>query len=1091
MERFRGWEFVDFSDVERRRLAGREPATPGRIAQARLAVRPVGRRNLPRDAEGFTGSEAAKFERRATFRQLSMLVLRFTTRPTRTPCIIRQLPCRRWPMPTLPRALICLLLLVAWPLVAAPVAPVRPLSLFDLGAPSFTVFSMRDGLPASIMAQVIVDKEGFVWASAADGLVRYDGSRWRHTGDFAARGQLGTLTRTHDGSLWAAFRDRGIARYDGQRWRFVPHFPGREMRRLVETRDAAGHYTLWALSMQDGLLWLADGRWSPAPGAEQLPRSLLSLAVTHDLFGHARTWVGSGTQGLWYREGDGRWQRFTAPGFDGSQIENLLVARRGGREQLWISTFGAGLWRLDADGLVSWSTQNGKSPTDEFYSLVQSRLPHDDYAVWAASRAGLVRIHDDALRLFDRRNGLPSNVVRDISLWRSPDGAQVLWLATEGGMARALADGVPWRTASLLGADSSGVFAVRAEPDGRGGERLWVGAARDGLALYEAGSWRHFGTADGLPSSSVRLLRRVPDEHGKDTLWLGLSGGALMRVLPGPRFQRVATPWTPDAAEAVLDLLGRHDDGQPEWWAATRTGGLYRRRAGAWTALAPAGAPARWNASGLAAQTDAQGKAWLWVASSLGLLRWDGRRLVVVSDAGTPLAGPLFGVSLWVDAGRPVLWLGSAHGVLRVDVRDPAHPRLLPDALPPPPDSYVYGALRDSRGRIYVCTNNGVQQLLPTARGYRSRVFTRRDGLPHDECNGGGQFIDAHDRYWVGMLGGLGVYDPADDRPDRTPKPLRITGARLDDRPIPAHDIVLRPGWGSLAVHYALLSWRNEDESRFRTRLLGDEAAPSPWTAQTSREFSHLSPGRYTLRIEARDYAGNPSPPVQLAITVLPAWWQTTLARIGYALAIVLVLYLLLQRRVRALQRRQAQLQAQVDARTAELHAANARLTELSYLDALTGLANRRRLLEALDEAVRRADPRPASLVFVDVDHFKDYNDRYGHPAGDEALRAVAAAMRECAPPGALVARYGGEEFACLLPACALPAAREVAECIRGGVQSRLIPVPGSILANRATISAGVATAVIAADADANRLLREADQAMYRAKQAGRNCVRD
>ena len=81
--------------------------------------------------------------------------------------------------------------------------------------------------------------------------------------------------------------------------------------------------------------------------------------------------------------------------------------------------------------------------------------------------------------------------------------------------------------------------------------------------------------------------------------------------------------------------------------------------------------------------------------------------------------------------------------------------------MPAPPDPTVYSILPDSKGRIYVCTNNGVQQLTPKADGrYSERVFRRRDGLVHDECNTNAQAVDAEDRYWVGTLGGLSVFDP-------------------------------------------------------------------------------------------------------------------------------------------------------------------------------------------------------------------------------------------------------------------------------------------------------------------------------------------
>ncbi|HOV58656.1 MAG TPA: GGDEF domain-containing protein, partial [Rhodanobacteraceae bacterium] len=189
--------------------------------------------------------------------------------------------------------------------------------------------------------------------------------------------------------------------------------------------------------------------------------------------------------------------------------------------------------------------------------------------------------------------------------------------------------------------------------------------------------------------------------------------------------------------------------------------------------------------------------------------------------------------------------------------------------------------------------------------------------------------------------------------------------------------------------------------------------------------------------------------------------------------------------RTRSLRAQRHALELQVRERTARLSEANARLLDLSYRDALTGLANRRSLLEALESG-----GGAAALLFLDVDHFKDYNDRLGHPAGDEALRAVGQVLLAAAPPAALVARYGGEEFACLLPGLDAAAARDLAERIRRAVAQRDVPIPGSDALGRVTVSIGVAAGDLDGDAAAHRLLREADAALYRAKNEGRDCVR-
>ena len=161
--------------------------------------------------------------------------------------------------------------------------------------------------------------------------------------------------------------------------------------------------------------------------------------------------------------------------------------------------------------------------------------------------------------------------------------------------------------------------------------------------------------------------------------------------------------------------------------------------------------------------------------------------------------------------------------------------------------------------------------------------------------------------------------------------------------------------------------------------------------------------------------------------------------------------------------------------------------------DALTSLANRRRFEERLSDEVERArrfPAQPLTLVMIDIDDFKGVNDRLGHVAGDEVLRAVAAAARDGRRESDLAARYGGEELALILPGADLAGAAQAAERIRSAVEHldfKLRDTDGEPL--RVTVSAGVAAFGHRAE-DAARLVAAADDALYEAKRAGKNRVR-
>lgn len=182
---------------------------------------------------------------------------------------------------------------------------------------------------------------------------------------------------------------------------------------------------------------------------------------------------------------------------------------------------------------------------------------------------------------------------------------------------------------------------------------------------------------------------------------------------------------------------------------------------------------------------------------------------------------------------------------------------------------------------------------------------------------------------------------------------------------------------------------------------------------------------------------------------------------------------------------------ADFDTMATALGEARAQLEKLATIDSLLGIANRRKFDEVFDKEWLRARRarEPLTLLMIDLDRFKSYNDRYGHPAGDECLqRVVKAVDRALRRPGDLLARYGGEELVCVLAETDLEGAIVVSESIRATVyEENIIHEDG--VDGRVTVSIGLAVAVPDATMTAEHLLDAADRALYAAKDAGRNRV--
>jgi len=174
----------------------------------------------------------------------------------------------------------------------------------------------------------------------------------------------------------------------------------------------------------------------------------------------------------------------------------------------------------------------------------------------------------------------------------------------------------------------------------------------------------------------------------------------------------------------------------------------------------------------------------------------------------------------------------------------------------------------------------------------------------------------------------------------------------------------------------------------------------------------------------------------------------------------------------------------------AKLEQSNAELKKLSCLDGLTGIANRRRLDEFLRMECLRSvrDDTPLSLILIDIDFFKPYNDHYGHLAGDECLRRVARGLDEAVQRASdLIARYGGEEFAVILPNTDLNGAKRIASELCEKIRSLGVPHEYSQAADIVTISLGVVSRVACENLSPADLINLADAALYEAKETGRN----
>uniref|UniRef100_A6VYW7 diguanylate cyclase n=1 Tax=Marinomonas sp. (strain MWYL1) TaxID=400668 RepID=A6VYW7_MARMS len=921
-------------------------------------------------------------------------------------------------------------------------------------------WSTHEGLPHNSINAIAQTSDGYIWFATWEGVARYNGRDFRFYERSDKTGILDsgirTLVSDANNGLWIAGVRGGITYRQGNQWQ--PQFAAASMVNNV-LKDSSGG--LWIAVEGLGVFH------RPKPHVENgaieevwVLQNISAYRLLEDSNG--RIWATT-EEGLYHLNGQDKQDiltKFNLPKLHVYSIlethdKRLLVATEQGafilednrasiihpslageaistlmeddENNLWLGTIKNGLIKVSNSHIERLNTHSGL-PNNRVLSILQDF----EGSIWIGTNGGLVRLRKAPFTTWAKSRNLVGDYVRSVI---DIDSDTVLVGSSEG---LSLIHNNIARNALANNSAPISVLSFTKQRDGG----IWVGTYLNGLMLWKDQQLTpQFDHRNGLPSDEVRSI--LEDSHGN--LWIGTTNGLVQRNAAGQQHIFTRNNGLPDN---YIMALAEDDRGQI--WVGTGVG-VAKLTSSGFEIIPINNLEEAEYAFGFWME-----EGYVWIATDRGLIRYnqqDGQLGLVGRRSGLPI-DKLFQV---VYDGTNGLWLTSNRGIWRVDYHE-AH---------------------------------------AVADGRRSEIafehFSESDGLASAQANGGSNPAAVamdNGKLWFATSKGVAMIDSSTiSQKNTTRLPLTIESIVADGVELSANQQNILPaGTNRVVFNYAGLGYIMSSRIEYRTKLVGFEDNWASRGKNTIAEYTNLAPGKYKFLVSARyPYSDWNNADQVYEFTILPHFWQRIEIQVGFALLVLIILAGSIKWRVQRLQKSELKLKALVEKQTYALRQQSEDFQRQANEDKLTGLPNRRAFDKWLSEKFIQAKQQhtPLALIIMDIDHFKKINDHYSHLIGDKAIKALAKQLLQLADHQIHAARWGGEEFTLMIKDMNDANVAAYCENLRNSIET----YDYSDIAADLTMTVSMGVAFSHQVENYQDLLRLADQALYRAKEQGRNRV--